>query len=598
MSGNKCWKSNVPSTVRVRTPRKVRWELSTVWAGGARSGGVLLSPIWVWCRWRIRRGPTTSVLLEDCFFSRCTHMSDESSNHEWWKSYFPVGWFGANVYVLPQTSTWTTVNLAEESLIGTAASRGCYERGARIVEQSSSNNRVTISLRSISALRANTRFLGALLFVPRRIFDSSETKKKRYNIKFYCASCIHHGWLWWVDLQVVEMFARCDTVFLNRCSDAAGESSLDIAISLFQLGIPHSPVWYSCVSRRYWDISPWMLRPCLPRLFVVWDSQLSTVAVSQTIPLNLAKIVKIFPGIIVRRHTPIRNSWNCRKTSAHGNGRHLCCIAATRSESWWADSMECYTYLRNVTDLSSDGKTPYARRFGQPFKGPIFPVGSLVEYHLSLRRTSQESINLERKSYLDCSSDTHCTQGELEGWRTGCTHWGVGDDGRIGNLLKKTQCARGVLKKRRIYFSDRRWTNQTPWRRSGTENVHLDTAATNSKRKSPWFSWRITRISCTTSRLFSGCRWSDKWFLVHVRKLHVPPSRWTWSQTLLSEKRIIPYSTEIHWCIENYSYEFGCQARETHRWLLEYRWIKRLVWSMDRFHSVYSFGRKLPNGYM
>ena len=33
------------------------------------------------------------------------------------------------------------------------------------------------------------------------------------------------------------------------------------------------------------------------------------------------------------------------------------------NESWWADSMECYTYLRNVTDLLSDGKTPYARRF-------------------------------------------------------------------------------------------------------------------------------------------------------------------------------------------------------------------------------------------
>ena len=28
------------------------------------------------------------------------------------------------------------------------------------------------------------------------------------------------------------------------------------------------------------------------------------------------------------------------------------------NESWWADSMECYTYLRNVTDLLSDGKTP------------------------------------------------------------------------------------------------------------------------------------------------------------------------------------------------------------------------------------------------
>ena len=51
------------------------------------------------------------------------------------------------------------------------------------------------------------------------------------------------------------------------------------------------------------------------------------------------------------------------------------------NESWWADSMECYTYLRNVTDLLSDGKTPYERRFGRPFKGPIIPFGSLVEYH-------------------------------------------------------------------------------------------------------------------------------------------------------------------------------------------------------------------------
>ena len=51
------------------------------------------------------------------------------------------------------------------------------------------------------------------------------------------------------------------------------------------------------------------------------------------------------------------------------------------NESWWADSMECYTYLRNVTVLLSDGKTPYERRFGQPFKGPLIPFGSLVEYH-------------------------------------------------------------------------------------------------------------------------------------------------------------------------------------------------------------------------
>ena len=50
-------------------------------------------------------------------------------------------------------------------------------------------------------------------------------------------------------------------------------------------------------------------------------------------------------------------------------------------EKCWADSMECYTYLRNVTDLLSDGKTPYERRFGEPFNGPIIPFGSLVEYY-------------------------------------------------------------------------------------------------------------------------------------------------------------------------------------------------------------------------
>ena len=44
--------------------------------------------------------------------------------------------------------------------------------------------------------------------------------------------------------------------------------------------------------------------------------------------------------------------------------------------------MECYTYLRNVTDLLSDGKTPYERRFGHPFEGPVIPFGSLVEYYL------------------------------------------------------------------------------------------------------------------------------------------------------------------------------------------------------------------------
>ena len=136
-------------------------------------------------------------------------------------------------------------------------------------------------------------------------------------------------------------------------------------------------------------------------------------------------------------------------------------------------------------------------------------------------------------------------------------------------------------------FSSRRWTNKICWRRSGTENIHLDTGPPKSRRRSKRFSWRIRSVS-TTSRLTFGCWWSDKWFLVHVRRLHIPPSRWTQSQALLAERRIIPYSTEIHWRIQNYKNEFGCCARTLHRWLLEYRWVSRLVWFLDRFHSVYS----------
>ena len=50
---------------------------------------------------------------------------------------------------------------------------------------------------------------------------------------------------------------------------------------------------------------------------------------------------------------------------------------------------------------------------GNHLKDQLFHLVHWLSITLSLRRTSQESINLERKSYLDCSSDTHCTRGEF-----------------------------------------------------------------------------------------------------------------------------------------------------------------------------------------
>ena len=109
--------------------------------------------------------------------------------------------------------------------------------------------------------------------------------------------------------------------------------------------------------------------------------------------------------------TPHRSETNGIAERAVRRGKEDTSAVLGMDENWWADSMECYTYLRNVTDSSSDGKTPYGRRFGEPLKGPIIPFGSLVEYHL--RKTSQGSTNLERKSYLEYFSDMHCVRGEI-----------------------------------------------------------------------------------------------------------------------------------------------------------------------------------------
>ena len=143
--------------------------------------------------------------------------------------------------------------------------------------------------------------------------------------------------------------------------------------------------------------------------------------------------------------------------------------------------MECYTYLRNVTDLLSDGKTPYERRFGQPFKGPIIPFGSLVEYHPITAKDQSRIHQFGKKVLPGLFLGYALYAGRI--WKGDVL---IADLEELETMdaseiySKKTQCERGDIsqRKRRIYFSNRRWTNQNPWRRSRPENIHLDTAAT------------------------------------------------------------------------------------------------------------------------
>ena len=123
-------------------------------------------------------------------------------------------------------------------------------------------------------------------------------------------------------------------------------------------------------------------------------------------------------------------SWNHCTSTLHGSesngiaGRAECRIKEGTSvvllqsglgEKWWANSMECYCCLRDVQeDLLADGRTLSERRFGEPFlKARSFRSAQWLNSILSLRKTSQGSINVGSKFYLAYSSDMHCLREEF-----------------------------------------------------------------------------------------------------------------------------------------------------------------------------------------
>ena len=245
------------------------------------------------------------------------------------------------------------------------------------------------------------------------------------------------------------------------------------------------------------------------------------------------------------------------------------------NESWWSDTLECYTYLRNVTDLLSDGKTPYERRFWQPFKGPIIPYGSLVEYHPITAKDQSRIHQFGKKVLPGLFLGYALYAGRI--WKDDASEI---YSKRLGDISQR---------KRRIYFPIAHGRIkplggdqdlETSTLRYGRVQFKEKVILTFLENQKGLFHHLTTRFRMPVKQLMiSGpCQVTS----------YTATSRWTQSRTLLAERSIIPYSTATHWCLQNYTYEFGCQARETHRLLLEHRWVKRFVWFLDKFHSVYS----------
>ena len=177
-------------------------------------------------------------------------------------------------------------------------------------------------------------------------------------------------------------------------------------------------------------------------------------------------------------------------------------------EKWWADSMECLSYLWKIQDLLPDGKTPYERRFGEsylferPVENPSIWKASITWNIPRIRSSDIMVANVEELETMDASE-----------------------------IYAKRLNAKEVIFPRengKIIFPVRRWTNKIRWRRSRTENIHLDTGSPNSRRRSKRFSRRIRRVSIT-SRLTSG----PSFTLVSEK----PPEEHMWSGRRLTKRQ-------------------------------------------------------------
>ena len=141
---------------------------------------------------------------------------------------------------------------------------------------------------------------------------------------------------------------------------------------------------------------------------------------------------------------------------------------------------------------------------------PIIPFGSLVEYYPNCAKDQSRIHQIGKKVLPRLFLGYALYAGGI--WKGDVL---VADLDELETMdaseiySKKTQC-KGInisQRKWKIRFSCRRWTNKIYWRRSGTENIHLDAGPPNSRRRSKRYSWRIRRVSTfTTSRLISGCR--------------------------------------------------------------------------------------------
>ena len=159
------------------------------------------------------------------------------------------------------------------------------------------------------------------------------------------------------------------------------------------------------------------------------------------------------------------------------------------SNEWWADSTECCCYLRNIQDLLSHGKTPYERRFGIPFNGPVIPFGAMVEYHPISAKDISRHHQFGPKSLASYSSVCIVRGENLERRHYGRRHWRIGGDGHIRKSMPERLNAKEVsepIKSENFIFPVADGTVKISGG-SGSENIHLNSGIVQKEERNKKF---------------------------------------------------------------------------------------------------------------
>ena len=207
-----------------------------------------------------------------------------------------------------------------------------------------------------------------------------------------------------------------------------------------------------------------------------------------TIPWNSAKLVKISPGIIARS-TPHRSETNGiaeRAVRKVKEGTSAVLLQSGLNESWWADSMECETYLRNVTDLLSDGKTALWKTFWATIERTDYSIWfiSWISSYYCEGPVKNPSIWKESLTWI-VPSDTLCTREEfgrvtywlqtLRSWR----RWTHQKSTQKDSMRRRWY----FPKKENLLFQSQMDESKLSGGDQELENIHLGTASTNSRRE-------------------------------------------------------------------------------------------------------------------